>query len=93
MQSTVAHFICNGKHYQMEIPDKLREFINEQRQPLPPVTDPDEPLRIDSLGMMRLVAFLESDIGYTVQDEELTLQNFESLRSIANLLQGKGAKM
>lgn len=77
----------------MELPDKLRDFINEQRQPLPPVTDPDEPLRIDSLGLMRLVSFLETEIGYTVQDEELTLQNFESLRTISKMLEGKGAKM
>jgi acyl carrier protein len=77
----------------MELPDKLRDFINEQRQPLPPVTDPDEPLRIDSLGLMRLVSFLETEIGYTVQDEELTLQNFESLRTISKMLEGKGEKM
>jgi len=77
----------------MEIPDKLRDFINEQRQPLPPVTDPDEPLRIDSLGLMRVVSFLETEIGYTVQDEELTLQNFESLRTISKMLEGEGAKM
>ena len=77
----------------MEIPDKLRDFINEQRQPLPPVTDPDEPLRIDSLGLMRLVSFLETEMGYTVQDEELTLQNFESFRTISEMLKGKGAKM
>ena len=77
----------------MELPDKLRDFINEQRQPLPPVTDPDEPLRIDSLGLMRLVSFLETEIGYAVQDDELTLENFESLRTISKMLEGKGAKM
>jgi acyl carrier protein len=53
----------------------------------------DEPLRIDSLGLMRLVSFLETEVGYTVQDEELTLQNFESLRTISEMLEGKGAKM
>ena len=77
----------------MEIPQKLRDFINEQRQPLPPVTDPDEPLRMDSLAMMRLVAFLETEVGYTVPDDELALQNFESLRSISRMLEGKGEKM
>ncbi len=77
----------------MEIPEKLLAFINEARQPLPPVNDADEPLRLDSLAMMRLVSFLESEIGYTVEDDELTLPNFESLRSISELLQGKGAKL
>jgi acyl carrier protein len=77
----------------MDIPDNLLHFINEARQPLPPVNDADEKLHLDSLAMMKLVAFLETDVGYTVQDEELTLQNFESLRSISRLLQGEGAKM
>ena len=36
---------------------------------------------------------MESEIGYTVQDDELTLHNFESLRSISNMLHGKGAKL
>jgi len=77
----------------MEIPQKLRDFIDEQRQPLPPVADLDEPLRIDSLGMMRLVSFLETDVGYTVQDDELTLQNFETLRTLSRMLEGNGEKM
>ncbi|HET6887655.1 MAG TPA: acyl carrier protein [Candidatus Udaeobacter sp.] len=75
------------------ISDKLLAFLNEARQPLPPINDADEPLRLDSLALMRLVSFLESEVGYTVEDEELTLQNFESLRSISNLLQGQGAKL
>ena len=75
------------------ISDKLLEFLNEARQPLPPINDADEPLHLDSLALMRLVSFLESEVGYTVEDEELTLENFESLRSISNLLQGQGAKL
>jgi len=75
------------------ISDKLLAFLNEARQPLPPLNDADEPLHLDSLALMRLVSFLESEVGYTVEDEELTLQNFESLRSISNLLQGQGAKL
>ena len=43
--------------------------------------------------MMKLVSFLESEIGYTVEDDELTLPNFESLRSIAHMLEGEGAKL
>ena len=46
----------------MEIPPKLKEYIDNNRGSLPPVTDPDEPLQIDSLGLIRLVAFLESDL-------------------------------
>jgi acyl carrier protein len=43
--------------------------------------------------MMKLVSFLESEVGYTVEDDELTLQNFESLRSLSTMLEGKGAKL
>lgn len=77
----------------MEIPDKLLSFINEARQPLPPINDADEPLHLDSLAMMKLVAFLESELGYTVQDEELTLTNFENLNSVTRMMEGQGSKV
>jgi len=77
----------------MEVPEKLRQFINEAREPLPPITDIDESLHLDSLAMMKLVSFMESEIGYTVEDDELTLQNFESLRTVGQMLEGKGAKI
>jgi len=77
----------------MEIPDKLREFINESRQPLPPITDSNEPLQLDSLAIIKLVSFLESEIGYTVQDEELILANFENLNAIARMMESRGAKV
>jgi acyl carrier protein len=77
----------------MVIPDKLKEFINELRQPLPPVTDEDEPLRMDSLAVMRLVAFLESDLGFVVDDAQLVLENFETLRGLGRMLEGHGARI
>ncbi len=55
----------------------------------PPITDPDEPLQIDSLGLIRLVAFLESDLGYRVEDEELIAENFATLRQLGELLATK----
>ncbi len=73
----------------MEIPAKLKEYIDNNRGSLPPVTDPDEPLRIDSLGLIRLVAFLESDFGYRIEDEELVAENFETLRKLGALLASK----
>jgi acyl carrier protein len=70
----------------MEIPPKLKEYIDNNRGSLPPVTDPDEPLQIDSLGLIRLVAFLESDFGYRIEDEELIAENFATLRTLGELL-------
>ena len=73
----------------MEIPPKLKEYIDNNRGSLPPVTDPDEPLQLDSLGLIRLVAFLESDFGYRVEDEELIVENFATVRSLGELLATK----
>ena len=73
----------------MEIPPKLKEYIDNNRGSLPPVTDPDEPLQIDSLGLIRLVAFLESELGYRVEDEELIAENFTTLRKLGELLATK----
>jgi acyl carrier protein len=73
----------------MEIPQKLKEYIDNNRGPLPPVTDPDEPLQLDSLGLVRLVAFLENDIGYRIEDEELIAENFATVRTIGELLRIK----
>jgi acyl carrier protein len=73
----------------MEIPPKLKEYIDNNRGSLPPITDPDEPLQIDSLGLIRLVAFLESDLGVRVEDEELIAENFATLRKVGELLSTK----
>ena len=73
----------------MEIPPKLKEYIDNNRGSLPPITDPDEPLQIDSLGLIRLVAFLERDLGIMVEDEELIAQNFATLRQLGELLATK----
>ena len=73
----------------MEIPQKLKEYIDNNRGSLPPVSDPDEPLQLDSLGLIRLVAFLENDFGYRVEDEEIIADNFETLRTIGELLATK----
>jgi acyl carrier protein len=73
----------------MEIPPKLKEYIDSARAPLPPITDPDQPLQIDSLGLIRLVAFMESDCDIRVEDEELIAENFTTLRSLGEMIARK----
>ena len=73
----------------MEIPPKVKEYLDNNRGSLPPVTDPDEPLQLDSLGLVRLVAFLENDAGYRIEDEELVAENFATVRAIGELLKVK----
>jgi len=73
----------------MEIPHKLKEYIDNNRGSLPPITNPDEPLQIDSLGLIRMVAFLETELGIRIEDEELVADNFTTLRKVGELIANK----
>ena len=44
---------------------------------------------IDSLGMMDLIAFLESTFGVTLDDDDLVPTNFETVTAIASLVRDK----
>jgi len=85
--------IVDAPFRHMEIPPKLKEYIDDNRSvyrdSLPPITDLDEPLEIDSLGLIRLVAFLDNELGYRIEDEEMTADNFATLRQIGQLLATK----
>lgn len=73
----------------MEIPPKVKEYLNEVRAPLPSISGPDEPLHLDSLALIRFVAFLESNLGIRVEDDEFHAGNFATLGAIAKLLESK----
>ena len=73
----------------MEIPQKLKQYIDNNRGSSPPITDPDEPLNVDSLGLVRLVAFLESELNCPVADDDLIAENFATLRKLGELLATK----
>lgn len=45
---------------------------------------------IDSLGITELVAFLESNYGITVADEDLVPDNFRSVNGIVAFVSRKG---
>ena len=53
----------------------------------------DEPLVssgvIDSLGMLKLIGFLEQDLGLTIGDGEVAPENFETLRKILQFIERK----
>jgi acyl carrier protein len=54
---------------------------------------PDESLLsagvIDSVSLLRLVAFIEDKFGVQLDDEEVVLENFETIRAIETLLESK----
>ena len=54
------------------------------------LTDDDDLLTtglIDSLGIMRLVAFIEETFEKKIPYEDITIENFRSIRTIVNYLQ------
>jgi acyl carrier protein len=44
---------------------------------------------LDSMGMFQLVAYLESEFGIEIDDEELVPANFGTIGDIARLVQRK----
>jgi acyl carrier protein len=44
---------------------------------------------IDSMGILEIVTFIESRYGLTLSDDELMSDHFESIASIAHLIDSK----
>ncbi len=44
---------------------------------------------IDSLGILQLVSFIEEEFGVQVPDEDVVLENFQSIASLNNFLSTK----
>lgn len=76
------------------ISDRVRQVVFE-KFPLAKkrgVKDSDELLEsgiVDSLGILDLVAVLESEFGLTVSDEDLLPENFRSIERIAEFASQK----
>jgi acyl carrier protein len=74
------------------VTDGIRKFLGSQFPTIKNLDD-DEPLLknglIDSLGILEVVSFIESEFGIVVSDEDLMPENFGSLRCIAEFVQLK----
>jgi acyl carrier protein len=66
---------------------RILEFLNEGR--LQPIEGPDELLHLDSLQFIRFSAFLREELELDISDDELTLENFDTMRSIEALIARK----
>jgi acyl carrier protein len=44
---------------------------------------------IDSLSLIRLINFIESHFGVTIEDHEVVVENFETLDNLAALIASK----
>ena len=83
---------------QPAVKDQIREFIQENLASVKGITSfrDDESLMdngvIDSLGIFRLVSFLEENFGVRVSDEEINPENLKSVDTIEQLLIAKSKK-
>jgi acyl carrier protein len=77
-----------------DVKERIRGFVLE-KFPLARtrrVKDSDELLEsgiVDSLGILDLVSFLESDFGLSISDEDLMPENFRSVDSMATFTEQK----
>lgn len=77
--------------------DQIREFVKEaaQRKGVNDVTDTTSLVEsgvIDSLGIFRLVSFLEENCKVRISDEEIVGENFETIDAIDGFVTAKLGK-
>ena len=80
------------------VKDQIRQFVSEELAPAKGVTlvSDDQSLIdngvVDSLGIFRLVTFLEENFGVKIGDEEISADNLASVDMIEQLVLRKGKK-
>ncbi len=74
--------------------DEIRLYLSETFQ-IPPANLPDDAAllrgRLDSIGLLVLIAHIEEIYGITVAEEEVAPGNFGTLRDVAAFVTGKRA--
>ena len=78
----------------MEIEERIREFIlkNLYYAEDKAIADEDSFLEtgvVDSMGVMELVAFVQAEFGVEVAQREIVVENFDSVRKLANFVRKK----
>jgi len=80
-----------------DVKDQIREFVleNARSKGINEVSDEESLMEsgiIDSLGIFRLVAFLEDNFRVRISDDEIIQENFQSINEIERFVSGKRAK-
>ena len=80
-----------------DVKQPIRAFIVEYAasRGVTEVKDDDSLLKtnvIDSLGVFRLIAFLEDTFPLTIEDSDMVPENFQSLNDIGGFVAGKLGK-
>jgi acyl carrier protein len=75
---------------------KVREFVLDyaRGRGTTEVSDEESLLKaniIDSLGVFRMIAFLEENFPITIEDTDMVPENFQSIVSVESFVNGKMA--
>ena len=70
----------------LNLPNEIINYINEERAPLPPISDPFDRLQLDSLSLMRFIEFLQNSCNIVIEDYEVLAENFANLYRLAALI-------
>ncbi len=80
---------------QTDMRKKLKDFITETfliGSDVESINDSDSFMEkeiIDSTGVLELTSYLEEEFGITVEDNELTPDNLDSIDKLVGFIQGK----
>lgn len=80
----------------MDIKEGLRDFIASEMKwdgAAADLTDEYQLLEkevVDSLGIFKIISFLENEYDIIVDDDDLVPENFNSIGSISELVSAKG---
>ena len=78
---------------EIEIKDKIREYILEATfDDVKKITDDTlifEEGVLDSMGLLFLIEFLQEEFNITTNDDELVVENFQSINNIVAFMEGK----
>lgn len=65
------------------------ELVNEDVDHIEPHEDLVGAGLVDSLGMMRLIGFIEKQYGLRIGPEDMTVENFSTLQNIEAYIKSK----
>lgn len=78
----------------MDYKKEIKEFIIEnflfgEKGQFDEKTDIFEKRIVDSTGVLEIICFIEESYNLTIDDDEVTLNNFSNIENIARFLQNK----
>jgi acyl carrier protein len=68
---------------------KANYYLSDKYQKIDPNISLMESGIIDSTGILQLIDFLEERFGITIENEDISLKNFETLLKISIFVDGK----